>query len=380
MDAKPICVPRGLADGLSSTARKALCGVATVVTGINWGSETLRTSLEQPIFVNALDSTGAIPVLVDDTVKRPKFDKKYIERLKASGVHAANFTVTWPGDNFEEAVRKTIAWRKVLEPLSSEAVIVTSVHDIEKARADNRFSVIFGSQDASMIEDRLEYLHAFYLLGHRVLQLTYQRRNLIGSGCGEKRDEGLSLFGVRVVEEMNRIGMLIDLSHCGPVTTAEAIELSEIPVAITHSNIYSISRHKRAKTDEHLRALAEKGGVLGISTLSQYIKPEGHLSGSDLSDYIDQIDYAVRLMGEDNVGIGLDNAEDYAREEYEAFTRQFPELKPRSYDNRVVRELRSVVGCPLVVEALSKRGYSERQIEKIIGGNFLRLFRQVWGG
>lgn len=333
---------------------------------------------KERIIVNGLDSTPGVPTAVGSFVLRPKFTREYLGRLRASGLHAANVTVIWPGETFEGAVRKTIQWRRLIQSMADVALIVTSTQEIQKAVASHRFAVIFGSEDPAIIGDRPEYLETFYLLGHRTLQLTYQKRNLIGSGCGERNDEGLSLFGLEIVAEMNRLGMLIDVSHCGPQTTADAIVASKDPIAITHSSVQVLSGHIRAKTDEQIQMLARNGGVIGICALSQYLKPDGSQLGTTLTDFLDHIDHVFKLVGEEHVGIGLDNHEGSSREEYDNFTREYPDLKPRNYDTRVVSELESVTGIPLLIDRLSNRGYSERQIDKIVGGNWLRLYGDVW--
>ena len=157
------------------------------------------------------------------------------------------------------------------------------------------------------IENDLSRLDLFHALGVRIIQITYNERNLLGNGCYERRDEGLTNFGVDAIKQMNRLGILIDLSHVGDRTTLEAIELSEKPVAITHANARAFVNHVRNKTDEALSLLAEKGGVIGANAFPAFFE---NTFDATLTDYVDAIDDLVQRVGIDHVGIGTDYTQD----------------------------------------------------------------------
>ena len=240
---------------------------------------------------------------------------------------------------------------------------------------------MIGFQNADPIEDNLDYLNIFYRLGLRVLQLTYQRRNLLGDGNGEPGDAGLSIFGHQVIEECNRLGILIDLSHVGYRSTMEAIEASSQPVVFSHANLHTINPIPRNKTDDQIKALVARGGVMGITSASRLMLATGGQEGSDLSDYLDQVDYMVDLVGPDSVGIGLDISEGMTQEEFivrrATFLTKFPELKVGGdfpLENYFTRDLSSAAETPGITHGLAERGYSGTDIEKIIGGNFMRVF------
>ena len=147
---------------------------------------------------------------------------------------------------------------------------VKTAADILQAKQEGKVGVILGWQNASPIENHLSRFDLFHTLGVRIIQITYNERNLLGNGCYERRDEGLTNFGIDAIKEMNRLGILIDLSHVGDHTTLEAIELSEKPVAITHANARAFVNHVRNKTDEALLLLVEKGGVIGANAFPAF--------------------------------------------------------------------------------------------------------------
>ena len=179
--------------------------------------------------------------------------------LRAGDVTAINATiVVW--DDYDSALDNIKRWLGWFEQHSDLIRQVTTVDDIHRAKREGRTGVIFGWQNASPIGGDIDRLRLFHRLGVRIIQLTYNERNLLGNGCYERVDEGLSKFGLAVVKEMNRLGILIDLSHCGDRTTDEAIERSTAPVAITHANARSQFDHPRNKTDGTIKRLVERGG------------------------------------------------------------------------------------------------------------------------
>jgi membrane dipeptidase len=209
----------------------------------------------------------------------------------------------------------------------------------------------------------------------------YNARNLVGDGFLEPEDAGLSSFGREVVGELNRLGILIDLSHCGYRTTMEAIELSAAPAAVTHANTRALCDTPRNKSDEQLLALAARGGVVGVTAFPTTL-PEGRRT---LEGVLDMVDYLVDLLGIDAVGLGLDHVEDQPREYFMTGDRfgvdlLFPEdYVPPEWPPEYPEGLRRIRDWPNLTEGLLRRGYAEADAEKVLGGNFLRLFGEVWG-
>ena len=306
------------------------------------------------------------------------------DSLGASGVSAINATLaTWEG--FQETMDAIAAWPARFKKYGTAVTPARSVDDIVSAKGDGKVGVIFGFQNASPIENRLDRLGLFHALGVRIIQLTYHERNLLGNGCYERRDYGVSNFGADAIREMNRLGILIDLSHVGDRTTMDTIEMSEKPVACTHANARSYCDRNRNKADEALKLLAEKGGVVGSTCIITFL-PEG--ADATVDSYVSAIDYLVEMIGIDHVGIGTD----YTQDQPESFWRyigsqqgtKFPaSFTPpdANYHERVLypKGLETPDKLPALADALAERGYEAEDVKKVLGGNWMRLFGEVWG-
>lgn len=315
--------------------------------------------------------------IIIDGLNISVWDEDVFNRLKAGGVTAINATIVcW--ENFRGAISNIEEWNKKFESFKDLIIQVKNIEDIRKAKNENKVGIILGFQNGTPIEDDIDLIRIFHDLGVRIIQLTYQDRNYIGDGCWEKKDAGLSEFGYRVVKEMNRQGILIDLSHAGEKTSMEAIEASRAPVAFTHANPKSIVNNPRNKLDEQLLALAKKGGVIGAT-----LYPPLLLKGieSTIEDYLDVIDYLAELLGIDHVAIGTDFTEKQPKEFFtyaltgKSWEKPLVEIK---YPIIYPKGISSAKDFPKITEGLMKRGYSEKDIRKIIGENWLQLFSKVW--
>ena len=322
--------------------------------------------------------------IVIDGLNVSNWDSPAVFRsLGNGGVTAINATIAaWEG--FQETLDQVAGWMVRFSQHESELLQVQAVGDIEKAKREGLVGVILGFQNASPIENDLDRLALFYGLGVRVIQLTYHERNLLGNGCYERADGGLSTFGVDAVAEMNRLGVLIDLSHVGPQTTLEAIKMSEKPVACTHANAKSYHDVPRNKTDEALKLLAEKGGVTGVTPITTFLRTG---TASTLNDYIDAVEHMVELIGIDHVGIGTDFTQDQTTSFWTYIGSQQGTKFPAPYIDPSVdytevhpypTGLETPDEMPDIAGALLDRGYSPTDVTKILGGNWLRLFREVW--
>ena len=218
----------------------------------------------------------------------------------------------------------------------------------------------------------------------RIIQVTYNERNLLGDGCYERVSGGLTHFGAEAVAEMNRIGILIDLSHVGERTTLDVIDASEMPVSVTHANAKPYYDVPRNKTDEAVRRLAERGGVVGATCIITFLKTG---ESSTLPDYVDAIDDMVERIGIDHVGIGTDFTQDQTNSFWRYIGSQHGSKYPARHIDPNVRNDRRLLypmgletpdKLPALADALSGRGYGWEDVEKVLGGNWMRLFREVW--
>jgi membrane dipeptidase len=221
-----------------------------------------------------------------------------------------------------------------------------------------------------------------------MMHLTYNRRNPLGDGCGELRDGGLSDFGLAVVGEMNRLGVIIDLAHTGWQTCLDAARASNQPLVVSHSGAWELGRHARCKTDEVIRAVVDTGGTMGITNVPQFLGGKG-----DISTMLDHVDYVIKKFGVEAVTIGTDRSY-RSRESADSEQKLSPRLKKHTRweglrppgqevhmpEWRRPEQVQSLAwtNWPLFTVGLVQRGYSDEDIAKIIGGNLLRVVRQVW--
>jgi membrane dipeptidase len=335
---------------------------------------------ERAVAIDCLASPG--PFNTPDATANP-LTPEMVANVKSSGITAVNLTVS--ANTFASTFTQMGYWERELQAHPDALMKVYSVADIRRAKESKRLGLIYGFQNATMLEGDVANLDTFHRFGVRIIQLTYNDRNLLGDGCLEPANAGLSRYGRDVVARMNELAMLVDLSHCGLQTTSDGIAASTRPVAITHSGCRAVFDHPRSKPDAVLKALADKGGVLGI-----YMMPFLNAQGQPVAaDLIRQIEHAIDVCGEDHVGIGSDLSitPHVVTPEYAERHRRFVEARkragiaaPREEDYMFVKDLNTPRRLEQIAEQLLARRHSESRVEKIIGGNWLRLFGEVWGG
>ena len=272
------------------------------------GMTARRAFAQQPGSVPArnpaIDELYRRSVIIDSLAVGHEWDEVEYAAVEDSGYPGIQTTL--PSANFEVAARALADWRRRVRENPDRLIHATAAAHIEQAKAEGKMAVVFGFQNATMLEGRLENLDPLHELGARCIQLTYNSQNRLGSGCTERVDGGLSDFGVAVVERLNELGIVVDLSHCGRRTSMDGIEVSESPAAFTHTFCEAIyNDHPRAKTDEQIRAMSEKGGITGIASLGYFVGPDPDTS---LEDYVDHILHAVRIGGIEHVGVSTDHA------------------------------------------------------------------------
>jgi membrane dipeptidase len=280
-------------------------------------------------------------------------------------------------DATEQTLGFLAAWQGFVGRNAQLFTLVGTAADLERAKTQRKIAVIMGVQNAEHFQDAKD-VKRFYQLGQRCAQLTYNSQNLIGSGSTDRIDGGVSDFGAEIIKAMNETGMLIDVSHCGDRTTLDAIELSPKPIAITHSNCRALNDHPRLKTDEAIKKLAAKGGVMGITGVRMFVRNQ---EPTTVEHMVDHIDHVVKLAGIDHVGFGSDadlNGYDdmpadqlkQLRESYKASYAFRERIDTDGLDHpRKIFDL---------TEALIRRRDSDENITAILGGNFKRLLAGTW--
>lgn len=313
--------------------------------------------------------------------------------IRAAGMDAALCDLAIYPRAPAEAEQALQGWAEASRASARSFDIVRRRSDLAAAKAAGKFGIILGSQDAAILgtsvysvsDENLERLRRFHGLGLRVLQLTHNERNGVGDGFRERVDAGLSLLGEAVVAEMNRAGVLIDLSHCSDATTDGAIRRSRRPVAVTHAGCRSLYPSLRNKSDETIRLLAERGGYFGVYMMSRWLT---RASSASVEDVVDHIDHAVRVGGVDLVGFGSDQpmmGEPAPQSEkvaalaaYQARNAGLPGAEPLN-GHVTSPDLDRPDRMAVLAAALARRGHRADAVDKILGGNFARVFAEAVG-
>lgn len=309
-----------------------------------------------------------------------------VKNAVASGITAVNLTVGGGGTDVEGYFKNIAMWERELQKHPDALMKVRSLADLQLARQSKKLGIIYGFQDCTVCGTDLSRIALFRSFGVMIMQLTYNGRNQIADGCLVPDDAGLSSFGHEFVAELNDKKVIVDLSHCSTKTTADGIKTSKAPVAISHSGCKAIADRPRSKRDEELKAMADKGGVVGI-----YLMPFLTMGTQPMAeDVVKHIDHAVNVCGEDHVGIGSDlsitphNVTDAYKTAHAKFVRERKEAGRAApgEDESVfmfVPDLNYPNRMELIADKLLAKGYKEARVEKIIGGNFARLMKEVWG-
>lgn len=340
------------------------------------------TSTQSEIALDATQEARAAELhrrsLVIDASGVVAYEPEHFQRTGSGGVNVVNHTVVRPPDGLHACLNQINECRRWIDANSDRIGLALTVDDIEAGFAQGTEQLIFGPQHSEFLQTDLSLLGTFYDLGVRIIQLTYQTRNWVGDGCGEPNPGGLSRFGRDLVSEMNDMGVVIDLSHTSHPTSFDAIKVSEDPVVLTHAHPAAVTPHTRAKSDELLQAVAESGGVIGLTALSPFTSLEkGQWPG--LVELGVHFQYMLDLVGVDHVGIGMDFDETITFESWSEAKKRNPEFQTEyTYEQRRIRSLQDSSEIPNVTRLLVSLGLSDEEIQKILGLNFLRVFKEVW--
>lgn len=371
----------------------ASAGVAAAVAP--WVARSAGTSrgfteadYNNAIVIDALGGPGKFdPKASDDD---DSLSPEALADVKASGITAVNLTIGTVGNSpgiFDQTLARIAGYEGQLQKYSQHLVKVRTAADLRAAKASGRLGIVYGFQDTAMLEGDLSRVGLFRNLGVLIMQPTYNRRNIMGDGCLETANGGLSKLGYELVAEINRLNILLDLSHAGPRTIADGIAASKAPMAISHTGCRDLVDFPRNAYDRELKALADKGGVAGI-----YFMPFLRASGQPhAEDVIRHLEHAVNVCGEDHVGLGTDGniSATTLDEAYAAFQRRFYEGRAKAGIAapgeapdvfNLIPEYNEPRRFLKLAQDLSRRGWATGRIEKILGGNFARLFAEVWKG
>ena len=237
-----------------------------------------------------------------DNLQYCNWSREIFEINREAGLNAVHVTVVYHED-YDEFLTRISEWDELFKKNSDLIFLGKNFKDIEKAKSENKTAIFFGFQNCSPIEDDLKLVEKVHELGCRFMQLTYNNQSLLATGCYENVDSGVTNFGKEVIKEMNRVGIVIDMSHSAEKSTLDAIELSEKPIAITHANPFFWHNAKRNKSDTLLKNLSESGGMLGLSLYAHHLKDS---SNCKLENFCEMVAKTADLIGVKNIGIGSD--------------------------------------------------------------------------
>jgi membrane dipeptidase len=346
--------------------------------------------------MTAGSATVPAPIVADEATRRFHDDTfvfdglsiayvlepRYAEGCLAGGVNATNVTIALEED--WDHVLRNLEARLTKIAKSDFLMLCLDADDLLEAKRRGRLGVMLGTQGATMLEDKLWRVEHLVRLGLRFLGLAYTTANQFGDGCGEKRDAGLTYLGEELIELANRLPLMLDLSHCGHRTRAEAAALARAPVC-THSNSAAVRSNGRNTEDATVKAMASKGGMIGVCGLPQSLSD----NAPALGDLLDHLDHLVRLAGIDHIGIGLDYVEAYQDQKNVVAppsvvtwrTRRPDIFGPLSSFGRQSYPLgiETVRKLPNLTQGLFDRGYGREQAAAVLGGNWLRCVRQFCG-
>ena len=333
-----------------------------VDTKADWGvsEDAVRVHREACVWDNTLPFSGG-----NMAEKR----SKGLPRLKTSGFDVVSLTLGGDRTKMPDAIKKIAEERAYFLAHSDDYVLVEAAEDIERAKREDKLGIIFHFQGSNPVNYDINMVATYYQLGIRHMLMAYNLRNAVGDGCKERTNEGLSRFGVQLVEEMNRVGMVVDCTHTGHKTTMEVMDVSKAPVVFSHSNPNALKDHPRNIADDQIKACAKTGGVMGVNGVGIFLGD----NDNSTENQIRHVDYLVQMVGPDHVGFGNDLMFDPSNSSPSAWNPPAPGDVPWPDIKYVQPEQ-----MPAFTEGLLKQGYKDADIANILGGNWVRIAKQVW--
>lgn len=310
---------------------------------------------------------------------------EYIDEWIKGGVTAIAPTVGLKPDTCSDAIENIAEFYKTIRNRSDELMQITKVEDFKRAQEEGKLGMVIAFQTSTPLEFNLDLVEVFHRLGLRMHLIAYNTKNFLGDGCAERTDCGLSEMGIKVVKEMNRVGITLDCAHTGVQTSMDVIEFSEKPVIISHANSKEVHDNPRNINDELAIAIADTGGVIGVNGYPSFVSDKKHPT---IDDLIEHIDHYVDVLGIDHVGIGMDywQGQDpvLSKEEQKEMWEKFinagiwtKEVYPHAI-NYYPKGMELPSGLPNLTKRLLETGYSEDDVKKILGENFIKVFEKTW--
>lgn len=315
-------------------------------------------------------------LIVFDGLNISNWGRDVFEDMRRGGLTAANCTCSvWEG--FQATMTNIATWKGYFRDHADLLRQVYTTTDIQHAKKEGKTGIVLGFQNAAAFEDNPGYIQLFKELGVGIVQMCYNTQNLIGTGCYE-RDGGLSGYGHDVVAEMNRVGIMCDLSHVGPKTSDDVIRASTKPVAYSHCLPSGLKDHPRNKSDAQLKFIADRGGFIGVTMFPTFL---ARGVNATVDDYVEAIDYVINIVGKDVVGIGTDFTQGYGKPFFDWLTHDKGTGRRLTDFGDIInpKGIRTIGEFPNLTTAMKKAGWPERKIRKIMGENWVRVLRDVWG-
>jgi membrane dipeptidase len=296
-----------------------------------------------------------------------------LERMKASGYTAVSITVASDPDDTLSAIRRLSQWRRFVQQNPERYLLLMRAEDAEAAKASGRLAIGFHFQGTTPFDRDVGLVEVFYRLGVRHALMAYNQKNHVGDGCHERTDGGLSRFGLELVRQMQRVGMVVDCTHSGRRTSLDVFEMAEAPVIYSHSNAAALKSHQRNVEDELAKACATTGGVIGVNGIGIFLGD----NDDSTEALFRHLDHWVQLLGARHVGIGLDSVSEPAVLADFVHTSAAKYPAGQSYEVSEIKVSRPEQ-VPELTQRMLRAGYAEEDVRAVLGGNWLRLARQVW--
>ena len=316
-----------------------------------------------------------------DNLQYCNWSREIFEINRQAGLDAVHVTIVYHED-YDEFLDELKKWEVYFKENSDLIFLGRNFKDIEIAKKENRTAIFFGFQNCSPIEDDINLVEKVHELGCRFMQLTYNNQSLLATGCYEKIDSGVTNFGKEVIKEMNRVGIVIDMSHSAEKSTFDAIDISEKPIAITHANPFFWHSAKRNKSSELLKVLSESGGMLGLSLYPHHLK-EG--TNCSLESFCEMTARLSEIMNLEKIGIGSDlclNQPDivveWMRNGTWTKTKNFGEgNKNKPGFPKQPSWFKDARGFTNLKEGLLKTGFNENEVNGILGNNWFNFYKEL---
>ena len=316
------------------------------------------------------DNHACMPLRPDDSRFLPQ-----LARHKSAGVDVVSLNVTFDAVATDPLLgfRMLAAFRSYIRSHDQDYLLIGSLEDIQRARQENKLGVFFDIEGGAAVESDPQLIQVYYDLGVRWMLIAYNQANKLGGGCQDEQDIGLTEFGRQVIDEMERVGMVLCCTHTGQRTALEAIQHSNNPVILSHSNPRAVHEHERNVSNDLLKAIGDSGGVVCLKGIGLFMGKDNDVS---TKTFVRHLNYVAELIGPEHVGIGLDYL--IETQELDDYVRMHPEMFPAEKGYQAGIAMIEPERIPAIADALLADGWSDTDLLGILGENNLRVAREVW--